>query len=130
MESSLYQGVTLVRISNFKFSKTCVNLPLSKRLKIGFRSRPIIAKCRSKVLQKQGSILQYFRPSLSYHLRLRSLFCLFLSGRFTQVLLYVFLSLKITNSADPDEMLCFAAYYLGLHCLPKYLFMGIQCTKG
>ena len=40
---------------------------------------------------RKGSILQYFRPSLSYHLSLRSLFCLFLSGRFTQVLLYCFL---------------------------------------
>ena len=30
----------------------------------------------------KGSILQYFRPSLRYHLSLRSLFCLFLSGRF------------------------------------------------
>ena len=29
-------------------------------------------------------ILQYFRASLSYHLSLRSLFSLFLSGRFTQ----------------------------------------------
>ena len=29
----------------------------------------------------------YLRPSLSYHLLLRSLFCLFLSGRFIQVLL-------------------------------------------
>ena len=29
----------------------------------------------------KGSILQYFRPSLSYHLSLRSLYCLFLSGR-------------------------------------------------
>ena len=28
----------------------------------------------------QESILQYFQPSLSYHLPLRSLFCLFLSG--------------------------------------------------
>ena len=37
----------------------------------------------------QGSILQYFRPLLSYHLSLRSLFCLFLSGLFTQVLLYL-----------------------------------------
>ena len=37
----------------------------------------------------KGSILQYFRPSLSYHLSLRSLFCLVLSGRFTQVLLDV-----------------------------------------
>ena len=35
------------------------------------------------------SILQYFLPSLSYHSSLRSLFCLFLSGPFTQVLLYV-----------------------------------------
>ena len=34
------------------------------------------------------SILQYFCASLSYHLSIRSLFCLFLSGRFTQVLLY------------------------------------------
>ena len=34
------------------------------------------------------SILQHFRPSLSYCLSLRSLLCLILSGRFTQVLLY------------------------------------------
>ena len=40
-----------------------------------------IAEC------SKGSIQQYFRPSLSNHLSLRSLFCLFLSGRFTQVLL-------------------------------------------
>ena len=36
----------------------------------------------------KGSILQYFRPSLSYHLSWRSLFCLFLSGLLTQGLLY------------------------------------------
>ena len=40
-----------------------------------------IAEC------SKGSILQYFRPSLSYHLSLRSLLCLFLSGGFTQALL-------------------------------------------
>ena len=34
------------------------------------------------------SILQCFRPSLSYHLSLRPLFFLFLSGRLKQVLLY------------------------------------------
>ena len=34
------------------------------------------------------SILQYFRPSLSYHFPLRPLFCLFLSGRLRQFLLY------------------------------------------
>ena len=32
--------------------------------------------------------LQFFLPSLSYHLSLRSLFCLFLSGRLRQVILY------------------------------------------
>ena len=35
----------------------------------------------------EESILQYFRPSLSFHLSLRLLFCLFLSDRFRQVLL-------------------------------------------
>ena len=32
-------------------------------------------------MQVKWSILQYFLPSLSYHLSLRPLFCLFLSGR-------------------------------------------------
>ena len=36
------------------------------------------------------SILQYFQPSLSYCFPLRPLFCLFLSGRLRQVLLYKF----------------------------------------
>ena len=52
-------------------------------------------------VKSKGSILQYFRPSLSYGLSLRSLFCLVLIGRFTQVLLYIFaqsarISLNIT----------------------------------
>ena len=42
----------------------------------------------------KGSILQYFQPSLSYRLSLRPLFCLFLSGRFTQVLLNLFQFVK------------------------------------
>ena len=36
----------------------------------------------------QESILQYFQPSLSYHLSFRTLLCLFLSGRLRHVLLY------------------------------------------
>ena len=35
----------------------------------------------------------------------------------------------LANSADPDEMLLNAAYHLGLCCLPKYLFTGIQNEK-
>ena len=41
-----------------------------------------IAECSN------GSILQSFWPSLSYHLLLRSLFCLFLSGCLRNILLY------------------------------------------
>ena len=41
-----------------------------------------IAEC------SKSSIRQYFRPSLSYQLLLRSLFGLFVSGCFTQALLY------------------------------------------
>ena len=34
------------------------------------------------------------------------------------------------NSAGPDEMLHFAASYLGLHYLPKYILTGFQQKKG
>ena len=44
----------------------------------------------------------------------------------------VFLSLKIVfilaKSADPDEMLPYVAFQLGLHCLPKYLLMLLYFT--
>ena len=67
-----------------------------------------IAEC------SKGSILQYFRPSLSYlqgehsailmtfiklPLSLKSLFCLFLSGHFTQALLYI----KTSPTDDKNE---------------------------
>ena len=46
----------------------------------------------------------------------------------------VFLSLRIvftlTNSVDPDEMPHYAAFHLGLHCLSKYPFRGLQYIKG
>ena len=45
--------------------------------------------CLMQVKSIAESILQYFRPSLSYHLPLRPLFCIFLSGRLRQVLLYL-----------------------------------------
>ena len=62
------------------YSITCEKRPLSKRPKCF--SRLIISSWSSSVLQNapRGSILQYFRPSLSNHLSLRSLFCQFLSG--------------------------------------------------
>ena len=45
-----------------------------------------------------------------------------------------FTSLKIdfilANNADPNEMLPYVAFHLGLHCLPKYMFTSIQNEKG
>ena len=38
--------------------------------------------------------------------------------------------LVVANSADPDEMPHYAAFHLGLHCLPKYPFRGFQKGKG
>ena len=45
-----------------------------------------IAEC------SKASILQYFRTSLSYHLPLRPLFCLFKSGRLRQGTVHVYVS--------------------------------------
>ena len=35
----------------------------------------------------------------------------------------------LANSGDPDEMLPYAAFHLGLHCLPDYLFMSIRVKR-
>ena len=60
---------------------------------------------------------------------------IYLRGHRSEFLNYdLFLSQRIgftlTNSVDPDEMQHYAAFYLGLHCLPKYPFRGFQYTKG
>ena len=45
-----------------------------------------------------------------------------------------FMSLKsffiLGNSVDPDEMLPYAAFHMGLPCLPKYMFTCIQNEKN
>ena len=65
--------------------------------KTNYRSMQVksIAEC------SKGSILQYFRPSLSYHLSLGSMFCLFLSGHFTQVLVYFCFQPIVHAVGDP-----------------------------
>ena len=68
-------------------SKACVKLPLSKTINwFSIKTKYRLMQVKSIAECSEGSILQHFRPSLSYHLSLRSLFCLFLSGRFTPVL--------------------------------------------
>ena len=75
---------TLHLSGQIQYSKTCVKWPLSKRPKVVFKNKYRLMQVRSTA----ECILQYFRPSLRYHLSLRSVFCLFLSGHFIQVLLY------------------------------------------
>ena len=53
--------------------------------KLVFKTDYLLMFVKSIAECSNGSILQYFRPSLSYHLLLRPLFCLFLSGRLRQV---------------------------------------------
>ena len=56
-----------------------------RRPKIVFKDRLSLNAGQKYCRMLQESILQYFRTSLSYHLSLRPLFCLFLSGRLRQV---------------------------------------------
>ena len=70
--------------------ETFVKWPLSKRPKNVFQDLLILNAGQNIAECSKGSIWQYFRPSLSYHLSLRLLLCIFLSGCFTQVLLYFF----------------------------------------
>ena len=58
-----------------------------------------IAECSKE------SILQYFQPPLSYHFPLRPWFCLSLSGRLRQVLLYTEINYDIVKQypASTDQ---------------------------
>ena len=70
------------------YSKTGLKRPLKKKTKIGFQDQLSLNAGQKYCRMLQGSILQHFRPSLSYHMSLRSLFFLLLSGRLRQVVLY------------------------------------------
>ena len=66
----------------------------------------------------QGEHSQYFRPPSIYQLLLRPLFCLFLRGRFTQVLLYQDrkLLLKHLVSHVYVQFLYFRCYFAKDYC--------------
>ena len=66
-----------------------------RRLKLVFKTDYRLMPVKSIAECSKGSILQYFRPSLSYSLTLRPLFRLFLSGHLRQVLLYIFFKVKL-----------------------------------
>ena len=88
---SHYGVMSILRATGLTYSKTCVKQKISKRPKIGFQDQ-LSLNAGQKYSKEHSaipwSILQYFQPSLSYHLSSRSLFCVFWSGNFTQDLLY------------------------------------------
>ena len=71
-----------------------------------------IAEC------SKGSTLQYLRHSLSYHLSLRFLFCLFLCGHFTQSF--------STNRNQPVHKIFVLVAYAWCH----FLNMPAQLSRG
>ena len=89
----------------------------SKRPKIGFQGRLSLNAGQKYCRMLQESILQYFRPSLSYHLSLKPLFWLFLSGRLRQVLLYssCLSSIPLIKSSRKEKILKRLALQLNKH---------------
>ena len=95
---SLVVQLRVVNCAHYKYclwiieNKATVKPVLSghskRRPKFGFQNRLSLNAGQKYCRMLQESILQYFRPSLSYHLPLRPLFSLVLSGRLRQVLLY------------------------------------------
>ena len=68
------------------------------RPKMFFKTDYRLMQVKSIAECSKGSILQYFRPSLSYQLlSLKPLFCLFLSGCLTQVFTVFFDWLEMQN---------------------------------
>ena len=70
-----------------QYSKTFLNNHSQREQKLVYKTNLMQVKSIAECSKRSN--MQYFRPSLSYHLSLRSLFCLFLSGHLRQVLLYI-----------------------------------------
>ena len=76
-----------LRGSNIRsiYSKTCVKRPLSKRPKIGFQDQLSLNAGQKYCRMLQGEHSAILSTFIKLPIAIRSLFCLFLSGRFTHV---------------------------------------------
>ena len=79
-------------LSQLDVSKTCVKQPLSKRSKFDFQDQLLLNACQKhcRVLQGEHSAILLAFIKLPFVIKIFVLS--FLSGRFTQVLLYMYLS--------------------------------------
>ena len=98
--------------------KPVLNGHSQKDHKLVFKTNYRLMQVKSIAECSKGSILQYFQPSLSYHLSLRSLVCLFLSGSFTQALLYIYIeeyqSRALCNTLYLSALLIGSFFKLGI----------------
>ena len=95
---SYFHSHILESVTSASYSKTCVKQPLSKRSKICFQDQLLLnegQKYCGMLRVEHSAILLTF---ISNQLSLRSLFCLSLSGRFTQVLLYMWWTSPMTSA--------------------------------
>ena len=111
------------------YSKTCHKRPLKKKTRIGFQDRLSLNTGQKYCRMLQESILQYFRPSLSYHLSLRPLLCLFLSGRLRQILLYMN-SLELLNLLNVDSTYHRVAASRALYSKKKKNFLWLSLGRN
>ena len=76
----------MLDVQNLVIQQHCLKRPLMNRSKIDFQDRLLLNAGQKYCRMLQESILQNFRPTLSYHMSLKPLFCLFWSGLLRQVL--------------------------------------------
>ena len=91
----------VIGIEGDRIQYLCKMATLKKTKKLVFKTNCRLMQVKSIAKCSKESILQYFRPLLSYQLLYRSLYCLFFSGRFTQVLLYVFILVHEPGYSTP-----------------------------
>ena len=84
-------GVTGKIITIMPYSKPVYNGTLKKAKNCFFKNNYHLMQVKSIAECSKGSILQYFRPSLSYHQSLKTFVLSILSIRFTHVLLFYML---------------------------------------
>ena len=98
------------------YSKTCLKRPLKKKTKTILMTNYRLMQVKSIAECSKWSILHYFRPSLSYHLSLRSFFFYF-SGRLRQVLLYFLVGLLLYKQPDLKYVVCTCmTFRSNIHC--------------
>ena len=97
-----------------RYSKSCVKQPLSKRLKIGFQGQLLFNAGQKYCRMLQGEHSAILLAFIKLPFVIKIFVCLFLGGRFTQVLLYM-----INYSNTPrlySQWLNSVIYWLINHC--------------